>query len=414
MWGILFVKTLTEKEITALQQITDDAESSMSSYACMNADAVREYPSKKYNNELLRTQFAIDVDKILHSPLYNRGNDKTQVFSFYRNDDITRRAVHVQLVSRIARIIGRALRLNLDLIEAIAIGHDVGHTPFGHKGEEFLNDLYFEHTGRYFNHNVHSVRVLQKISNCNLTLQTLNGILCHCGEKAFEKYEPISMDTFGQFNEIVEKCYTQKEYIKNLRPSTLEGCVVRISDMIAYLGKDRQDAAKVKLHLKYQDNILGDNNPDIINTIMTDLVANSIGKPYLSMSEDVFNGITVMLNENNAKIYQLDEVTRPYYECIKPMIRLMYERLLDEISASDYSSLVYHHYLNGSIVGNFYRHPTKRYVETDKHNPNDIVTDFIASMTDDYFVDAFSYLFPNHELAKQIRYIEYFDNRYMG
>lgn len=214
------MQKLTGRETKWLREVIEDTEQIMSPFACRNKDAVREHPSTKYANDVLRTQFSIDIDKILHSALYNRGNDKTQVFSFYHNDDITRRSTHVQLVSRIARIIGRALRLNLDLIEGIAIGHDVGHTPFGHKGEEFLNELYYEHTGRFFNHNVHSVRVLQKITNCNLTLQTLDGILCHCGEKAFAKYEPASVHSFDEYNEIVEKCYTQKGYVKTLRPST--------------------------------------------------------------------------------------------------------------------------------------------------------------------------------------------------
>lgn len=129
----------------------------LSPYACRNKLAIREYKSKLYDNEIIRSQFSIDVDKIIHSQFYNRGSDKTQVFSFYKNDDITRRASHVQLVSRIARRIGTALRLNLDLIEAIAIGHDIGHTPFGHKGEQYLSELYYADTGKYFNHNVHSV-----------------------------------------------------------------------------------------------------------------------------------------------------------------------------------------------------------------------------------------------------------------
>ena len=105
---------------------------------------------------VIRTAFVRDIDKIMHCHYYNRYADKTQVFSFYKNDDITRRGLHVQLVSRIARTIGKALNLNLDLIEAIALGHDIGHTPFGHAGERFLDELLFEHTGRHFSHNIHS------------------------------------------------------------------------------------------------------------------------------------------------------------------------------------------------------------------------------------------------------------------
>lgn len=404
--------TLTKDKSQLLQQVFEDTEKIMSPYACKNSDAIRERYSK-YKDDLFRTQYAIDIDKILHSALYNRGNDKTQVFSFYRNDDITRRAMHVQLVSRIGRIIGRALRLNLDLIEAIAVGHDIGHTPFGHKGEEFLNELYFQHTGRYFNHNVHSVRVLQNISGCNLTLQTLDGILCHCGEKAFTEYKPAEISSFTDFNELVEQCYTEKDFIKKLHPSTLEGCVVRISDMIAYIGKDRQDAAKTKIEGCCTKYPLGTSNPEIITTIITDIIYNSLDKPYLSLSSDIFNGITEMLEDNNSVIYQSKEVTKPYYQIIRPMMGLMYERFLDELNKKQHNSLIYQHYLNGSVVGNYYRHSKKRYIQLNIHDPNDIVADFIASMTDDYFIDAFSYLYPKHELATDIQYVEYFDKRYI-
>jgi dGTPase len=129
-----------------------------------------------------RPTFVHDIDKIMHCPFYNRYTDKTQVFSLWKNDDITRRSLHVQLVSRISRTIGTVLHLNLDLIEAIALGHDLGHPPFAHTGESYLDDLYFKHTGRHFFHNVHSVRVLDGIYPYNISLQTLGGILTHNGE----------------------------------------------------------------------------------------------------------------------------------------------------------------------------------------------------------------------------------------
>lgn len=241
------MKKLTAEQLNELANERDQMENLLSPYACKNKLAIREYKSKLYDNEIIRSQFSIDADKIIHSQFYNRGSDKTQVFSFYKNDDITRRSSHVQLVSRIAKRIGTALRLNLDLIEAIAIGHDIGHTPFGHKGEQYLSELYHEDTGRYFNHNVHSVRALQRISGCNLTLQTLDGILCHCDEKVNEKYEPQTMLDFEEFNRIFETCYIDQSTIWKLRPCTLEGCVVRISDMIAYLRKDRQDAIRLRI-----------------------------------------------------------------------------------------------------------------------------------------------------------------------
>lgn len=228
---------LSQDQEDRLALIFNGIDNNLSPFATQNAVAIRKNVYK--NDDLLRSEFGIDVDKILHNALYNRYVDKTQVFSFYKNDDITRRALHVQLVARIAKIIGQALELNLDLIEAIALGHDIGHTPFGHKGETFLNELYYDHTKRYFNHNVHSVRNLMIVTKSNLTLQTYDGILCHCGEKAFDEYRPNNIRTFDEFMEVFEKCYTEKDYIRTLRPSTLEGCVVRISDMIAYLKIDR-------------------------------------------------------------------------------------------------------------------------------------------------------------------------------
>lgn len=106
-----------------------------------NEDNVVRRNNNKDKSSLLRPPFTRDIDKIMHCPYYNRYADKTQVFSFYKNDDITRRGLHVQLVSRIARTMGKALNLNLDLIEAIALGHDIGHTPFGHVGERFPDGL---------------------------------------------------------------------------------------------------------------------------------------------------------------------------------------------------------------------------------------------------------------------------------
>lgn len=140
-------------------------------YRFNDENAVRRNNNHDKAN-LWRPTFVRDAEKILHLPLYNRYSDKTQVFSFYNNDDLSRRALHVQLVSRIARNIGSVLGLNLDLIEAIALGHDIGHTPFGHAGDRFLNELYHNETGRYFNRNVHGARVLDIMFARNITLQT--------------------------------------------------------------------------------------------------------------------------------------------------------------------------------------------------------------------------------------------------
>ena len=197
---------------------------------------------------LWRPVFIRDTEKILYLPTYNRYTDKTQVFSFYKNDDITRRALHVQRVSRIARNIGSVLGLNLDLIEAVSLGHDIGHTPFGHAGESLLNKILTEKAGIHFFHHVQSARVLDKIFKRNITLQTLDGVLCHNGEIESKEYRPKKDISFEKFDKNVKDCMEiGKEASDKLIPSTLESCVVRICDIIAYLGKDRQDAQKTKL-----------------------------------------------------------------------------------------------------------------------------------------------------------------------
>lgn len=158
--------------------------------------------------------------------------------------------VHVQLVSKIARTIGRALSLNEDLIEAAALGHDLGHVPFGHEGERILNKISLKHNEGYFNHNVQSVRELMDIENdgegINLSIQTLDAILCHNGELEFKEYHPKKKTT-EEFLQDYENCYKIEGYTKTLIPNTLEGCVVRISDIIAYLGRDIEDAERLNL-----------------------------------------------------------------------------------------------------------------------------------------------------------------------
>mgnify|MGYP002769735962 FL=1 len=398
---------LDMKQEEQLASIFKRIDKELSPFATQNVKAIRK--NAYTNDDLFRSEFGIDIDKILHNVLYNRYVDKTQVFSFYKNDDITRRALHVQLVARIAKIIGQALELNLDLIEAIAIGHDIGHTPFGHKGETFLSELYYEHRQRYFNHNVHSVRNLMIVTTSNLTLQTYDGILCHCGEKAFDEYYPNNITTFDEFMEIYEKCYIEKDYIETLRPSTLEGCVVRISDMIAYLAKDRQDASKANL-CKMKDfntnSILGKTNIELVNNIIKNIVKNSMGKSYLKIDKVVYDEMCRIKDENNKKIYSNVVVNRPYFDIVKPMMEKIYEKMRADVENRNFNSPIFKHHLNHPILGNCYRNEKDRSIIA---NIDDIVVDYIASMTDDYFLDLFMHEFPNDELCEKINYVQYFE-----
>lgn len=368
-------------------------------YRIMPLDAVRRNQERDKAN-LWRPCYIRDIEKILHHPFYNRYADKTQVFSFYKDDDITRRALHVQLVSRIARNIGRLLGLNLDLIEAIALGHDMGHTPFGHAGEKLLNNIYNARTGRFFNHNVHSVRVLDKIFNLNITLDTLDGILCHNGELELKRYRPRHLESFEEFDKKVEKCYTDKASVKKLIPSTLEGCVVRVSDIISYIGKDRQDALRAGIDFSFD----GGYNSYMINNMIVNIVENSFGKNYICMDDEYFEKLKQAKSDNMKRIYMASDVNTQYETRIRQLFEMLYEKLLDDVEKGNRKSPIYKHHIDMINIRRHY-YAADRY--ENENTPDDIVTDYIASMTDDYFIDLCAYLFPN---APKVEYMGYFDN----
>ena len=354
-----------------------------------------------------RPKFAKDIDRIMYSPYYNRYTDKTQVFSLTKNDDITRRSLHVQLVSRIARTIGRALNLNLDLIEAIALGHDIGHTPFAHCGEVYLNELYNSHTGRFFSHNIHSVRVLDQIFPLNLTLQTLSGIAGHNGEIELSEYFPVPMDSFGDFEAELEKCYTIPGYSNKIQPSTLEGNVVRISDIIAYLGKDRQDAASIQMveNNAFTSSIIGSINSEIINNLVVNVIENSYGQPYIKLDESHFQAVQSCKRENYAMIYANEPGRAILNRVVKPMMEEIYEQLLEDLVREKHDSPIFRHHID---YVNQTRHP--RTVPYEKTEPNQMIVGYIASMTDDYLIDLHRYLFPDSNYY--VEYTGYFNDLY--
>lgn len=375
-------------------------------YAFKNENAVRRNNDKDKAN-LWRPAFVRDVEKIMHLPYYNRYADKTQVFSFKHNDDITRRAQHVQLVSRIARNIGSVLGLNVDLIEAVALGHDIGHTPFGHAGERFLSELYHNETNRYFNHNVHSARVLDTIFARNFTLQTLDGVLCHNGEFEQREYRPKYEKTFDDYDIELESCYTDgADAIQNLIPATLEGCVVRICDMIAYLGKDRQDAVLAGIvdpSFEFTTELIGTENAKIINNLTVDIIEHSYGKDYILLSDKAFKDLSTAKKENNTVIYRDKNINDQYNNIIKPMFEDVYYRLLDDVKNKNEDSVIYKHHID------FIGKALKQYHNFDymSEENNQIVVDFIASMTDDYFIELHKFLFPDSKYC--IEYEPYFN-----
>ena len=366
-----------------LEQIKENflnKEKYLSEYATKSSDAIR-IRKENFDNDI-RPNFYHDIDRIIHSLSYTRYLDKTQVFSFKQNDHISKRIVHVQLVSKIARTIGRALNLNEDLIEAIALGHDIGHTPIGHTGEAILNDISLRETGTMFNHNIQSVRnylVLEKNGfGSNLAIQTLDGIMCHNGEMLSNVYEP-NPKTKEEFLEEYEKCYTDKVILKKIRPMTLEGCVVRISDIIGYIGRDIEDAINlgvltredVPAHIR---EVLGTTNKEIVNTIILDIVTNSYNKPYIKLSDSVYKAIFDLKKFNYEHIYSKAN-TKEELEFYKNGMNDLFNKYLDDINYKNYDSDIYTIFLNTMDASYIDNTDSKR-----------MVIDYIAGMTDDYFV----------------------------
>ena len=373
--------------------------------ACEDHQAIRRKNNPHDFSSVLRGAFSRDTDKILNCPYYNRYSDKTQVFSLYKNDDITHRSLHVQLVSKIARTIGKVLHLNLDLIEAISLGHDIGHTPFGHTGERFLDELYRERTNKRFAHNIHSVRVLDKIFALNLSLQTLNGIASHNGEMELNAYLPLPLADFQAFDREIEKCYIDIDYIKKLTPCTLEGCVMRICDIIAYLGKDRHDAetGKIISTSDFSDHGIGKINAEIVNNLMVNIIEHSYGEHYIKMDREHFTALQKAKAENYAQIYK-NESVKHADKVVQAMMGEIYQKLLSDLKENNKNSPIFTHHID-YLNKPFYavRRETP-YEETEK---NQIVVDYIASMTDDYFIELYQYLFPAS--TREIKYIGYFE-----
>jgi len=364
----------------------------LSPYACSNVQGMRKFPEREKirDEQNIRQAFFHDTDKIIHSRSYSRYIDKTQVFYLFENDHITHRVLHVQFVSKIGRVIGRCLRLNEDLIEAISLGHDLGHVPYGHEGEKILNSICTIEKIGCFMHNVQSVRFLNEIENngegLNLTLQVLDGILTHNGEIVEKEYKPHYGKDWAVFEKEYEKCLHDENYNKKIYPMTLEGCVARISDVIAYIGRDIEDAIRVNLIKKAQvpgeiKKVLGSSNDKIINTLVMDLIDNSYEKNYLSFSENIFKALKDLLEFNKNYIYDNIKI-KDQNDKIEHMFKHLYRVYREHIEKNDRSS---------PIVNRFLHYKNEAYLKN--NSPSRIVVDFIAGMTDDYFNNQYRRLF---------------------
>jgi dGTPase len=328
-----------------------------------------------------RQTFSLDADRILHSLAYTRYIDKTQVFYLIRNDHITHRVLHVQLVSKIARTIGRFLGLNEDLIEAIALGHDIGHTPFGHDGERFLGRICEKHGIGGFQHNLQSVQFLERVERkgrgWNLCLQTLDGILCHDGEVHDQRLKPQWDKDFDRFDR--DMAAKRRDPHLALMPMSLEGCVVRMADTISYIGRDIEDAIRLGLVKRGElpddaVRVLGSTNGTIVYNLVTDVIRHSYQQPYLAFSPEVSEALKTLKAFNLERIYMNPDIKKHTLK-IEQLFVLLFNRYLKDIQKANQDSVIFKRYLKDM---------DREYVA--QHKPAEIVRDFIAGMTDRYFL----------------------------
>lgn len=313
---------------------------SLSKFACLSSNSKGR---KKFEEESdIRTVFQRDRDRIIHSKAFRRLKHKTQVFLAPEGDHFRTRLTHTLEVSQISRTLARALRLNEDLVEAIALGHDLGHTPFGHTGERVLNNLHPDG----FNHSEQSIRVVDFLEQnndkigLNLTYEVREGIINHSG---------------------------------NNLSSTLEGQVVRIADRIAYINHDIDDAIRASI-ISNKDlpkdsiKVLGESHSQRINTMIVDIIKNSINTNHIRMGREVdraTNKLREFMFENvysNSKAKSEDDKA---------------EYIIKEL---------YNYYLNNrENLPIEYEKEYKGY----KSSLEDRICDYIAGMTDRYAVNTF-------------------------
>lgn len=362
-------------------------EARFSALACRSGDAVRRNREPQSGH---RQPFAQDADRILHSKAYARYIDKTQVFSLVDNDHVTHRVLHVQIVSRIARTIGRFLGLNEDLIEAIALGHDIGHPPFGHEGERILSQICRGHGLVSFQHNIQSVQFLDRVERrglgWNLTLQVLDGILCHDGEVHAWRLRPQRHKEFSDHaREIVSKL---NDPGLQLTPMTLEGCVVRLADTIAYIGRDIEDAIELRL-IDREDiptrcsDLLGNSNGTIVYTLVADLLATSRQVRRAAVDDTACDAIgfseEVGLALQQLKVFNYQRIyTNPAFKPDFVKIHRCYEQLFAYyLERAEKSGLEV-------AERGFLSSMPPSYLET--HSSAAQVRDYLAGMTDAYFL----------------------------
>jgi dGTPase len=330
----------------------------------------------------VRGAFFRDTTAIIHSNPFRRLKHKTQVFFTPENDHICTRIEHVLHVASVAATICRSLNLDADLAWAIGLGHDLGHTPFGHVGEKIVEEI----RESPFAHELYSLRVVDKLINhgrgLNLTYAVRDGIINHCGEQ----FEQAIVPDF-EFKEL-SSIAARDRY-----PSTWEGCVVRMSDKIAYLGRDFEDAVKLRMIGRDSlppevSSVLGNSNGEIIDSLVNDIIQTSLKTGSIGFSEPFYEALLVFREFNYSRIY-LHELLSEYYTYFRRILFTLYEYLhsLYQRLGEDQKGYLGEGNTLAARFGEYLAKMSELYAK-EKADGKTRVIDYLAGMTDDFALAA--------------------------
>lgn len=349
----------------------------------------------------LRGPYFRDTTAIVHSYPFRRMKNKTQVFFAPRNDHICTRIEHVMHVATIAATICRALNLDPDLAWAIGLGHDLGHTPFGHLGEQILSRL--RGFGE-FRHEIYSLRVVDKLANrgrgLNLTYAVRDGIITHCGEKFEQRLAPDH--SVKDLSRITDR---------DELPATWEGVVVRMSDKIAYLGRDLEDAMQLGLVRPEQipqegRRELGESNSAIIDALVNDLIAESLRSGEVGFSDSVYRAFLAVKEFNYRHIYASPTLAS-YHSAFSRVLETLYTYLVElfqRVGVDDAAYLGERNRL-AARFGDYVQKMASLY-ESEETAPEQVVFDYIAGMTDSFAIEMVQEIMVPRQFSVQFDQLE--------
>lgn len=356
---------------------------------------------EKERKEDIRGSYFRDTTAIIHSSAFRRLKHKTQVFYAPSNDHICTRMEHVLHVASIASTICRPLGLDTELAWAIGMGHDLGHTPFGHTGEKIVSELSQKRGLPPFEHEVNSLRVITFLSNkgkgLNLTYAVRDGIVSHNGESLKKRMIPTF--ELKNFDDIKSR--------QGLIPTTYEGVVVRFSDSIAYLGRDFEDACRLGI-IKEEElpelvrERIGSTNSQIITSLINDLIVGANNKTGIGFSDEVFEAVELMSAFNYEHIYR-SKILNGYTRYFSRLLNLIIDYLEDLYSSYHLNEKGYADEKNMLAAG-FYNHISEMYPVYMEKEGSDrrMIIDYVAGMTDNFSLDSANEILKPEHLNDEI------------